>query len=133
MNGIRNILNYGHTFGHAYESATKYAIPHGIAVVLGILTATYLSVRLGLAGESHYRDLKMRLTPWCQPYGRLLQGCDRAVILKAIRHDKKNTGEAINCILTRGPGCMEKAKVDFFKDLIPAIDGFIDLESPALI
>jgi 3-dehydroquinate synthase len=40
--GIRNLLNYGHTFGHAYESATRYAIPHGIAVILGILTATYV-------------------------------------------------------------------------------------------
>ena len=45
--GIRNLLNYGHTFGHAYESATHYAIPHGIAVTLGVLTATYISGEMG--------------------------------------------------------------------------------------
>jgi 3-dehydroquinate synthase len=126
--GIRNILNYGHTFGHAYESATKYAIPHGIAVLLGILTATYLSVRLGLAPASHYRDLKDRISPWCAPYGEKLLGADRELIFKAIKHDKKNTGDEVNCILTRGAGRMEKMKVDFSHDLIPAVNEFIDVE-----
>lgn len=123
--GIRNILNYGHTFGHAYESATKYAIPHGIAVLLGILTATCLSVRLGLVPASHYQDLKSRLSPWCLPYGNELLKADRGDIFKAIRHDKKNTGDAVNCILTRGPGRMEKMKVDFSGDLLPAVEEFI--------
>lgn len=126
--GIRNILNYGHTFGHAYESATKYAIPHGIAVLLGILTATFLSVRLGLVPASHYEDLKRRLTPWCHPYGGVLLKADREAILKAIKHDKKNTGDAVNCILTRGAGRMEKMKVDFLGDLVPAIGEFISHE-----
>jgi 3-dehydroquinate synthase len=127
--GIRNILNYGHTFGHAYESATKYAIPHGIAVLLGILTATYLSVRLGLVADPHYQDLKKRLSPWCHPYGEVLLKADREAIFKAIRYDKKNTGEAVNCILTRGAGRMEKMKVDFSADLVPAVGEFINRES----
>jgi 3-dehydroquinate synthase len=124
--GIRNILNYGHTFGHAYESATKYAIPHGIAVLLGILTATYLSVRLGLVDESHFLDLKLRLTPWFQPYGTTLLKVRRDDIFKAIRHDKKSTGDSTNCILTSGPGRMEKIKVDFSKELVPAVEIFMD-------
>ena len=37
--GRRNLLNDGHTFGQAYESATHYGIPHGIAVVLGRLAS----------------------------------------------------------------------------------------------
>lgn len=123
--GIRNILNYGHTFGHAYESATKYAIPHGIAVLLGILTATYLSVRLGLVSASHYQELKGRLSPWCHPYENALLKADREALFKAIRHDKKNTGDAVNCILTRGAGRMEKMKVDFSNDLVPAVELFI--------
>lgn len=126
--GIRNILNYGHTFGHAYESATKYAIPHGIAVLLGILTATYLSVRLGLVADSHYQDLKRRFSPWCHSYGEALLKADREAIFKAIRHDKKNTGDVVNCILTRGAGRMEKMKVDFSADLVPAVEEFINRE-----
>ena len=126
--GIRNILNYGHTFGHAYESATQYAIPHGIAVLLGILTATYLSVQLGLVPVSHYEELKKRLSPWCHPYGEALVKADRKAIFKAIKHDKKNTGDAFNCILTRGAGHMEKMKVDYSCELVPAVGEFIDRE-----
>ena len=124
--GIRNILNYGHTFGHAYESATKYAIPHGIAVLLGILTATYLSARLGLVDEGHFLDLKLRLTPWFYPYETTLLKARRDDIFKAIRHDKKNTGDSVSCILTSGPGRMEKIKVDFSKELVPAVEIFMD-------
>jgi 3-dehydroquinate synthase len=124
--GIRNILNYGHTFGHAYESATKYAIPHGIAVLLGILTATFLSTRLGLVDESHFLDLKLRLTPWLHPYETTLLKVRRDDIFKAIRHDKKSTGDSTNCILTSGPGRMEKIKVDFSKELVPAVEIFMD-------
>lgn len=126
--GVRNLLNYGHTFGHAYESATHYGIPHGISVVLGMLTATFLSVRLGLVSDSHYQDLKRKLTPWHQPYGDLLRDVDRSVIFQAIKHDKKNTGDAVNCILTRGPGAMEKMQVDFVGQLQPAVNAFIDQE-----
>jgi 3-dehydroquinate synthase len=126
--GIRNRLNYGHTFGHAYESATHFAIPHGIAVLLGILTATHLSVRLGLATPAHYVDLKHRLAPWHQPYGATLRQVELAAVFQAIKHDKKNTGDAVNCILTAGPGRMEKRAVDFQRDLAPSVTEFIQHE-----
>jgi 3-dehydroquinate synthase len=126
--GIRNLLNYGHTFGHAYESATHYGIPHGIAVTLGMLTATFLSARLNLVSVQHYQDLKQSLEPWHKPYGSILQKADRDNIFRAIKHDKKNTGDSINCILTRGPGRMEKIRVDFVNDLLPAVNTFIDQE-----
>jgi len=129
--GARNLLNYGHTFGHAYESATQYGIPHGIAVILGILTATFLSARLGLIPESHYLELKQKLSPWHRPYGAILQNADRSVIFEAIKHDKKNIGEAVNCILTRGPGSMEKMRVDFTGQIQPAINQFIAKEMNA--
>lgn len=126
--GIRNLLNYGHTFGHAYESATHYEIPHGIAVVLGILTATNLSVRLGLASATHYAGLKALLDPWHQPYGRVLQKTPREKIFQAIKHDKKNTGQSVNCILTRGFGQMEKRPVNFEDQIIPGVSNFIEQE-----
>jgi 3-dehydroquinate synthase len=102
--GIRNLLNYGHTFGHAYESATQYRIPHGIAVILGLLTATRLSARLGLVPWEHYAELGRLLAPWHQPYGAMLREASRDEICKAIKLDKKNTGASVNCILTHGFG-----------------------------
>jgi 3-dehydroquinate synthase len=126
--GIRNILNYGHTFGHAYESATHYEIPHGIAVILGMLTATFLSTRLGLAPASHYTELKALLAPWHQPYGARLQKAVRDDIFRAIKQDKKNTGQTVNCILTHGFGQMEKRPVELEKNIMPAVNIFIENE-----
>ena len=122
---IRNILNYGHTFGHSFESATHYAIPHGIAVTLGVLAATFTSMRLGLVGAAHYESLKQALRPWHEPYGRELKAIDLELILGAVKRDKKNTRDAVNCILTRGFGRMEKMPLRLDEDLRPVLADFI--------
>lgn len=49
--GIRAHLNLGHTFGHAIEKATDYAVPHGEAVAIGIVKAARLSRNLGFIGD----------------------------------------------------------------------------------
>jgi 3-dehydroquinate synthase len=123
--GVRNLLNYGHTFGHAYESASHYGIPHGIGVTLGMLTATYVSSKLGWVGSDDFQALKLRLAPWYQPYEQKLKALDLEMILNAIKHDKKNTGSAVNCILTRGPGRMEKTAVNLEQQLRPWMAEFI--------
>jgi 3-dehydroquinate synthase len=41
--GIRRLLNFGHTFGHALEASTDFAIPHGVAVGIGILISSEFS------------------------------------------------------------------------------------------
>ncbi len=43
--GPRNVFNYGHCIGHALEAATKFGIPHGIAVAMGIYAANSLAVK----------------------------------------------------------------------------------------
>jgi 3-dehydroquinate synthase len=106
--GVRNLLNYGHTFGHAYESASHYAIPHGIAVTLGVASATFVSERLGLASPGHFEALNGFLTPLYTPYHRKLSELDIEAIVSAMKRDKKNVGQEITCILTRGYGRMEK-------------------------
>jgi len=123
--GIRNLLNYGHTFGHAYESASQYAIPHGIGVTLGMLTATYVSLKLGWVSTEYFQDLRNRLRPWYQPYEQKLKALDLTKVLNAIKHDKKNTRDAVNCILTRGAGQMEKAPVNLEQQLRPWMTEFI--------
>jgi 3-dehydroquinate synthase len=119
--GIRNLLNYGHTFGHAYESATHYAIPHGIAVTLGLLTATFISARLGLVTDDHFQSLRATLAPWYQPYEQKLKTLPVETILAAIKLDKKNTRQGLHCILTRGPGRMEKVRRGIELDLVKLI------------
>lgn len=100
----RLLLNYGHTFGHAIESATGFAIPHGIAVTLGMEMANFLSVKLGLmAAEDNAR---------IQPLLALNSKAFRHVpipeqhFFEALSRDKKNTSAKLTLILTRGPGHM---------------------------
>ncbi|MYD11099.1 MAG: 3-dehydroquinate synthase [Chloroflexi bacterium] len=50
-NGIRAHLNLGHTFGHAIEKSTSYAVPHGEAVAIGMMKAALLSRNLGLIDD----------------------------------------------------------------------------------
>ena len=48
----RNILNFGHCFGHAIESATNFAVPHGTAVVFGMLLSNIAASRRGLLSST---------------------------------------------------------------------------------
>ncbi|HEV3271592.1 MAG TPA: AroB-related putative sugar phosphate phospholyase (cyclizing) [Candidatus Methylacidiphilales bacterium] len=126
--GVRNLLNYGHTFGHAYESATHYAIPHGIAVTLGVLTATYVSAQMGMVSEDYFQNLKAALAVWHRPYEQKLKELPIEAVLAAIKLDKKNTKQGLHCILTRGAGRMEKirlgAEIDLGKLISRAIQIF---------
>jgi shikimate kinase/3-dehydroquinate synthase len=47
--GLRELLNFGHTLGHAYEAASGYRVTHGEAVAVGMVFATALAEELGLA------------------------------------------------------------------------------------
>jgi 3-dehydroquinate synthase len=109
--GRRNLLNYGHTFGHAFESVTRYAIPHGIAVTLGVAAATFFSERLGMLPAGEFDALNAFLRPWYEPYQNHVRAADSVSVLIAMRKDKKNMGDGITFILTRGPGAMEKVQV----------------------
>ena len=49
--GIRNVLNFGHTIGHALELSADSALTHGEAIAIGMIAATRLAVRLGAVGD----------------------------------------------------------------------------------
>lgn len=95
--GIRNVMNLGHSFGHAIESATDFAIPHGIAVTLGIDMANFIAVQHGRMGRAHFE--RMHPTLRCN-----YRGFERSVIpfdrfMSAIAKDKKNTDAKLGLIL----------------------------------
>jgi 3-dehydroquinate synthase len=119
---IRNLLNYGHTFGHAYESTTRYAIPHGISVTLGISTATYVSERLGLVPVGYFDSIDTFLKPYYEPYHQHLCSAAYDAIQSSLAKDKKNTGNELTCILTRGEGRMEKCTLNLASKIMPLIE-----------
>lgn len=97
--GRRNLLNYGHCFGHAIETATNYAIPHGQAVVLGMILSNMISKRRGLLSEKSEMKLAKQLL-----YPVLLAECanievDVQQIITAMKKDKKRTGLELPLIM----------------------------------
>lgn len=98
----RLILNYGHTFGHAIESATDYSVPHGIAVTMGVDLANRYSVRLGYLREEARRELQPMIERNLTGFERVPVPLDR--FLSALSRDKKNAGKQVRFVLLREPG-----------------------------
>ena len=101
--GVRAILNFGHTFGHALEAATHYeTFLHGEAVGLGMLMAADLSARLGLI-EAQVRD---RIAALLERAGLPVRapriGAARA--LQLMHMDKKVLAGAVRLVLLEGLG-----------------------------
>ena len=105
--GLRAILNFGHTFGHAIEAGMGYGQwLHGEAVGCGMVMATRLSMMLGLVDESFVE----RITRVVQGAGLpvrapVLDAQDNAgAYLALMRLDKKSEAGAIRFVLTDGCG-----------------------------
>lgn len=128
--GPRNLLNYGHTFGHAFESATHFGIPHGIAVTLGMLAATSFSEELDMVPSGTRARLGASLRPLYTPYEEVLLAADPDAVFRALKQDKKNVGDDIVCILTGGPGAMKKVRLSAETQVRPMLLRFLgDLAS----
>lgn len=89
--GRRVILNYGHTLGHALETAGRYDLRHGEAVAIGLVFAARLAWRLGRIGdarvEDHLRVVRGYGLPDCLP-----AGVDGEQLIELMRRDKKSSG-----------------------------------------
>ncbi len=107
--GERNKFNYGHTFGHALESVTNYAIKHGEAVTIGMDIANMLSTAMGLMEERTYKSIRSKLEMNFPEYR--LSGIDVTSYLGFLAKDKKNVDEQLTCILSEGPGRLLKTKI----------------------
>lgn len=103
--GIRKALNFGHTFGHAFESfamAKGAPVLHGYAVAYGMVCELYLSAAmLGFPAEKLHQTVKF-IQEW---YGRMTITCDDyKELISLMHHDKKNTGNDINFTLLENIG-----------------------------
>jgi 3-dehydroquinate synthase len=95
--GPRNVMNYGHSFGHAIESATDFAIPHGIAVTIGMDMANFTAARLGRTSYAHY--IRMHSTLRANYRGYEAHEIPLEKFLAAIGKDKKNQDAQLTLIL----------------------------------
>jgi len=111
--GLRAILNYGHTIGHAVETVTRYThYLHGEAVAIGMHLEAMLAHRLGFISQ----DTVGRIKKLIQAYGlpsELPSGVDRGELLSAMQLDKKATAGNLTFVLPEKIGSVKiEKKID---------------------
>ena len=105
-NGLRKILNFGHTVGHAVEtylmSQPGRQLLHGEAIAVGMLCESYLSVQKKLLTRQDLSKIETFLFSIYEKVNLLPN--ELSQISKLALQDKKNTGSTINCTLLQGIG-----------------------------
>lgn len=104
-NGIRMMLNFGHTIGHAIERICAQRgefITHGHAVARGMAAIAHISEAKGIAGKGASRRVENLLKKYGLPSG--LESFDRRGIMEGIFVDKKKQSGMLNIVLLKEPG-----------------------------
>jgi 3-dehydroquinate synthase len=101
--GQRVLLNYGHTFAHAFEIQSHFALLHGLAVSIGSICAARLAVRMGFVDEIFLK----RQISFHQALGlptEIPNGIDWKQTIELMRHDKKSEFGKLRFVLPTGIG-----------------------------
>jgi len=105
---LRKILNFGHTFAHAFEAALGYSkkLNHGEAVILGIITALKFSLHIKLISIKNFREIIKHVANNKLPSNikHYFSYKDLNKILNFMSNDKKNISKKINLILLKDIG-----------------------------
>lgn len=96
---LRNILNFGHTTGHAIETVSDYRVEHGHAVAIGMVTAAKIAEKLGFFNKNGLVRLKSVLEGAGLP--TQIPNLDTGKIIEAMKHDKKIVAGKIRFVLPR--------------------------------
>jgi 3-dehydroquinate synthetase len=107
--GVRKILNFGHTVGHAIEMLSGYSLAHGEAVAIGMTLESKIAERAGIAAEGICREIKGALTAAGLPV-EMPDGMDADRILEVMRADKKARAGSVRYALPRAIGEMAGAE-----------------------
>ena len=112
--GRRNLLNYGHCFGHALETSSDYYVPHGIAVNIGMIFANLLSVSRGLTSEKDSDMINHQILLPNIPLKLREKDFDSEILLESMKNDKKRVGQYLTVIIPDSE--FKMIKVDDVKD-----------------
>jgi len=105
---LRKVLNFGHTFAHAYEASLGYShkLNHGEAVILGMKTALSFSLKENILNKSEYNSIINHIENSGLPNSikKFFSIKDLNKILSFMIKDKKNNSEKINLVLLKKIG-----------------------------
>jgi 3-dehydroquinate synthase len=100
--GVRELLNFGHTFAHGFEAATQYSsLLHGEAVAMGMRAATWLSMELGILTEDIWSEIEVVLGRLPIPVIPEWRVDD---VIMAMRRDKKQSASGHRIVLLNSIG-----------------------------
>ncbi len=113
-NGLRNILNFGHTVGHAVESVSNFRVAHGQAVSIGMVAAAKIAEESGIIDTVTVSRLNNLLDK--AGLSTKLPQMEVRQVIQAMRYDKKAYGGKVRFVLPRSIG-----QVFITDDLNPAL------------
>ena len=107
--GTRQLLNFGHTIGHAIEKCSHYTVSHGHAVAIGMVVAARAAESMGLTLENCSRPIRSLLLKYVFDLG-----CPYTaeMLTEAALNDKKRSGDTITLILPKAIGNCVPAKLE---------------------
>ena len=116
-NGLRGILNFGHTVGHAIEKCSDFAVSHGSAVAIGMVIVAKAAVLAGRCAPSVFDRLLELVRAYKLP---VTTDYDTDALLQAMLSDKKRAGAKISLIV---PEALGKVRID--KMTLEEMDAFL--------
>lgn len=99
--GVRKILNFGHTLGHAVEKLSGYTVSHGSAVAIGMAVCSKASYKMGFCGQNCFFEIEEILERYGLP---TTTDFSAAQLLEAALYDKKRSGGIISLIIPESIG-----------------------------
>ncbi len=104
--GLRAILNFGHTVGHAIETAEEYTMRHGFAVAIGMVSASRLAYKTGLCDASVPERVERLIKSYGLPTDRsaLVRPTTAAALMDTMQIDKKAEGGKVKFVLPKKIG-----------------------------
>jgi len=100
--GLRGILNYGHTIGHAIEAVSDFQLKHGQAVAIGMAAAAKISSRMGILDESEVVKLERIIEKAGLPTE--MPGIDKEAVMQVMQHDKKVLQGRVRFVMLKSVG-----------------------------
>jgi 3-dehydroquinate synthase len=115
--GVRRLLNFGHTVGHAVEAVSNYRVSHGSAVAVGMTVITRAGEKSAMTDSACLGDLVKAL----ECYG-LPTRCDFSAkeLAEAALHDKKRSGGTVTLVIPRKAG-----QAELYDIPVEGLEGFI--------
>ena len=127
--GVRKALNFGHTFGHAFETFSmrhnEHPILHGKAVAYGMVCELLLSqIKVGLPQA----DAQRVVNYINQLYGRMpFTRADYPELLELMTHDKKNDSKGINFTLLPQLGTISINNIGTAEEITAVLDAYLNI------